>query len=144
MQNFVRSLGLPGYRQQCFWRQLCAVWAISGSCRQPRSISRHLVDIKSEGMRDIYGISIDHYSCLVISDEVFNVEKLSSLRKTIVRIRGNYHQPLEHQSTPSSFCRLPTILHVHFAVYLRNTILHFVFCIIPTLTIRSTATLGGK
>ena len=71
----------------CHW--LRAVYAIFGSRRQPRSISCNLLNVQSEGMRDICGISINHYGCLVISGDVFDISNVLSLRKTMARVCGN-------------------------------------------------------
>ena len=85
----------PGKSRRCFWRRLCAIWAISGSRHQPwsrrRSISCNLVNVNLCKLRNFdrpLGLP-DHLQWS------FYVSNLSSLRHTTVRMRGNFrcHQP---------------------------------------------------
>ena len=68
--------------------------------------------------------------------QCFDVGSVSSLRKTMARVRDNCRcRQSWSMSPPSPFRGKSTILHVHFAVYL-SSISHFTFCFIPTPTTR--------
>ena len=57
--------------------------------------------------------------CLVVADNIFDVGNVSSLRKTMARVRDNCRCCHSwSMSPPPAFRGKSTILHVHFAVYL--------------------------
>ena len=108
-------------------------------CRQQQSVSRDLLNVKSEGMHDICRISIDHQGCLVISSDIFDIGNVSYLRKNDGASPWQLQLPstVEHQSPPSSFRNFAecskicmfislSICVTQFCIF-HNTILHFAY-----------------
>ena len=113
-----------------------AIWATSGSRRQPWSVSCDLVNINKRILRNFdrpLGLPGHRRRCFWWQQHVI------SLKNDGV---GLWKLPLpsvvEHVATVFilQFCGKSTILHVHSPSILHSSISHFTFCFIPTPTTR--------
>ena len=134
LRNFDRPLGLPDHLQWSFWRRNVlslrnTMVRVRGNCCCRGTT---VAIAQKEGTRDICRILMNHLGCLVVASTVFDVGSVSSLRKTMARVRDNCRcrqswsmsppSPFRNFAENPQFCMFisPSILRSrisHFALY---------------------------
>ena len=129
-----QKLWLPCHRWRCYWCRQHAVWVISGSHRQPWSISCNRLDVNFERLRN--AMFAEFHSIVRVawsSPTIFLTSAMyrsSDLFRRWLRKFLCCRQPWSISRHCLPFRGIPTISHVHFAVHLAWY--YFTFGIIPT------------
>ena len=167
LRNFDRPLGLPGHLQWSFWRRQRVMsskydgayaWQLPILSVAEQQSDRADVNRRKCGRYTRYLWNFD--GPLGLSGrrrQCFDVGNMSSLRKTMARVRDNCRCRLSWSMSPPSpfrnFAENPQFCTFLSPSILRSSISHSAFCFIPTPTTKwarkksqslTPAALGGK